>query len=206
MSTTKKHRPWNAEKAVGQMKALTPDQVETIRRILEQKGDYRGQALFSTAIDTMLRACDLLKLTVADVTDADGSVKNEFMVRQKKTGKGVKVTINARTVGALEQWINKTGKMMEDWLFTGLRRSKDRAISREQYRVLVKSWVVYAGLDPVKFSTHSLRRTKAAHIYNQTQNPEAVRLLLGQSSITATSRYLGLEQNDAIELARRFEI
>ena len=43
-------------------------------------------------------------------------------------------------------------------------------------------------------------------LYQQTHNVEVVRQLLGQSSITATSAYLGIDQQDALEIARKFEI
>ncbi len=39
------------------------------------------------------------------------------------------------------------------------------------------------GLDPAKFGTHSLRRTKAVLIYRRTGNLRAVQLLLGHSKI-----------------------
>jgi len=46
------------------------------------------------------------------------------------------------------------------------------------------------GLDPLKFGTHSLRRTKATLIYRRTANLRAVQLLLGHSKIESTVRYL----------------
>ena len=67
-----KKRPWNKAKSVGQMRPLTPAQVHTIKRILEAEGNLRDLALFSTAIDTMLRGVDLLQLTVAEITDHEG--------------------------------------------------------------------------------------------------------------------------------------
>ena len=60
-------------------------------------------------------------------------------------------------------------------------------MSKVQYRNLVKKWVTAARLDPADYSSHSLRRTKAAIIYEKTKNIEAVRELLGQTSVAATS-------------------
>jgi len=88
-------------------------------------------------------------------------------------------------------------------LFTRLRGDSDQAISTGQYRVLVKKWVGYARLDPAVYSSHSLRRTKAAYIYEQTRNVEAVRELLGQSTISATSAYLNVGKHRALEIAKR---
>jgi len=43
-------------------------------------------------------------------------------------------------------------------------------------------------------------------IYAKTDNVDAVRRLLGQSSVTATSSYLGFSDNSALELARTINI
>jgi len=67
----------------------------------------------------------------------------------------------------------------------------------------VKKWVSYARLDPAVYSSHSLRRTKAAYIYEQTRNVEAVRELLGQSPISATSAYLNVGKRRALEIAKQ---
>jgi len=198
---------WNQGRSIGQMRPLTPEQVRTIRSLLDTKGSLRDIALFETAIDTMLRAVDLLRLQVATVTSHGSAVAVEFNIQQQKTRQGVRVSLSTRTRDTLGKWIKQSGKGANDHLFTSLRRSvKAGPITREAYRLLVKSWVTSAGLDPALYSTHSLRRTKAAYLYERTQNVEAVRLLLGQSSVAATSHYLGLEESDALAIARRFEM
>lgn len=74
------------------------------------------------------------------------------------------------------------------------------------YARLVQEWVASIGLDPAKFGTHSLRRTKAVLIYRRTGNLRAVQLLLGHSKIESTVRYLGIEVDDAIEIAKKVDI
>jgi integrase len=74
------------------------------------------------------------------------------------------------------------------------------------YARLVQEWVASIGLDPAKFGTHSLRRTKAVLIYRRTGNLRAVQLLLGHSKIESTVRYLGIEVDDAIEIAEKIDI
>ncbi len=61
------------------------------------------------------------------------------------------------------------------------------------------------GLDPALYGTHSLRRTKASLIYRRTKNLRAVQLLLGHAKLDSTVRYLGIEIDDALELAEQTE-
>ena len=56
------------------------------------------------------------------------------------------------------------------------------------------------------YSTHSLRKTKPLEIFKQTQNVEVCRLLLGHSDISATSAYLGIQDSDAILVAKNIII
>jgi site-specific recombinase XerC len=51
-----------------------------------------------------------------------------------------------------------------------------------------------------------MRRTKATLIYRQTKNLRAVQLLLGHSKMESTVRYLGIEVDDALEIAERIEV
>ena len=54
--------------------------------------------------------------------------------------------------------------------------------------------------------THSLRRTKAAMIYKPTGNLRAVQILLGHTKIESTVQYLGVDIEDALELAEATEV
>ena len=52
---------------------------------------------------------------------------------------------------------------------------------------------------------HTLRRTKATLIYRRTKNLRAVQLLLGHTKLESTVRYLGIEVDDALEIAEQTE-
>jgi hypothetical protein len=54
--------------------------------------------------------------------------------------------------------------------------------------------------------THTMRRTKASLIYRRTKNLRAVRLLLGHTKLESTVRYLGIEVDDALEMAEQTEV
>ena len=70
----------------------------------------------------------------------------------------------------------------------------------------MNAWVASIGLDPRKYGTHSLRRTKAAQIYRDTGNLRAVQLLLGHTKLESTVRYLGIEVDDALRISEQTDL
>ena len=106
-----------------------------------------------------------------------------------------------------------------DWRFRGIGYSKRRPedflfpsrihasphLSTRQYARIVDSWVLQLGLDPASYGTHTLRRTKATLIYRRTKNLRAVQLLLAHTKLESTVRYLGIEVDDALEMAEQTE-
>jgi site-specific recombinase XerC len=50
-----------------------------------------------------------------------------------------------------------------------------------------------------------MRRTKASLIYRRTKNLRAVQLLLVHAKVESTVRYLGIEVDDALEMAEDTE-
>lgn len=51
-----------------------------------------------------------------------------------------------------------------------------------------------------------MRRTKASLIYRRTKNLRAVQLLLGHAKLESTVRYLGIDVDDALELAEQTDL
>ena len=60
-------QPWNKGKLVGQKAPLKLRDIWAIRIRLQLRNRTRDLALFNLAIDSKLRACDLVKLRVLDV-------------------------------------------------------------------------------------------------------------------------------------------
>ena len=139
--------PWNKGKLCGQKRPLKLPEIWAIRIRLQLAGNAHHLALFNLAIDSKLRACDLLRLKVADVAQG-GRVQSH----------------------------------------------------------IVKAWVASIGLEPGLYGTHSMRRTKVSLIYRRTKNIRAVQLLLGHTNLESTVRYLGIEIDDALELAEQTEV
>lgn len=198
------HIAWNKGQLIGQKPPLRPKHVWAIRTRLQMDGNTRDLALFNLAIDSKLRGCDLVKLDIKDIAP-NGYVAERATVRQSKTGRPVTFEISEHTRAALEQYLSADSCRSSAYLFPG-RGKAMRPISTRQYARLVSNWVTGIGLDASRYGTHSLRRTKAALIYKKTGNLRAVQLLLGHTKIESTVKYLGIEVDDAIEIAEKVDI
>ena len=106
---------------------------------------------------------------------------------------------------SLHAWIVQRGLRPGDFLFPS-RYGGVAYLSTRQYARLVDRWINSIGLNPSDYGTHSLRRTKVAQIYRETGNLRAVQLLLGHTKIESTVRYLGIDADDALQLAERVEL
>jgi integrase len=198
------HRPWNKGKLVGQKPPLRLKEIWAIRIRLQLAKRIRELALFNLALDSKLRGCDLVSLRVGDV--AQGSrVSARAMVLQRKTQRPVQFELTEQTREAVAAWIGKAQLRSADYLFPS-RTTRSPHISTRQYARIVDQWVSSIGLDCTAYGTHTMRRTKATLIYRRTKNLRALQLLLGHTKLESTVRYLGIEVDDALEIAEQTEI
>ena len=198
------HTPWNKGKLMGQKPPLKIREIWAIRIRLQLSHRVRDLALFNLAIDSKLRSCDLVKLRVRDVSHGS-NVSKRAIVMQQKTQQPVQFEITDQTRDAIKNWITQASLSNSDYLFKS--RLKDSPhLSTRQYARIVDSWVSEIGLDPNDYGTHSLRRTKATLIYRRTKNIRAIQLLLGHTKLESTVRYLGIEVDDALEMAEQTEV
>ena len=104
--------------------------------------------------------------------------------------------VSLRVRDAIGAWIAAAKLLPESLLFPSrVRRSPH--MSTRQYARIVESGVTQLGLDRASYGTHTLKRTKATLIYWRTKNLHAVQLLV---------RYLGIEVNDALEIAEQTDV
>ena len=124
---------------------------------------------------------------------------------QQKTQQPVQFKITPATRDALEEWIRSANLGNDDFLFPS-RIHHSPHLGTRQYARILEGWVSEIGLEPAAYGTHSMRRTKATLIYRKTKNLRAVQLLLGHTKLESTVRYLGIEVDDALEIAEQTEV
>ncbi len=196
--------PWNKGIIMGQKPPLKRSEVWAIRIRLQIAGQVRDLAMFNLAIDSKLRACDLVRLRVRDVTQGF-QVASRAIIMQRKTKHPVQFEITDQSRSTTSKLIAEKKLEPHDFLFTS-RWATSNHLSTRQYAKLLKDWVAAIGLDPAAYGTHSLRRTKATLIYRRTKNLRAVQLLLGHKKLESTVQYLGIELEDALEIAEQTEV
>ena len=197
-------KAWNAGRTIGAKRALKPQQVWAIRFWLDQHRRLRDRALFDFAIDSKLRGCDVVKVRIGDVVSG-GRVRDRAVVVQQKTRRPVQFELMDTARKTMRAWLERRGGTLNDYVFPS-RNDYMAHMSTRQYARLVHEWVVGIGLPPQDYGTHSLRRTKASIIYKATGNLRAVQILLGHAKIDSTVRYLGVDVEDALELAERTDV
>lgn len=196
--------PWNKGKIVGQKAPLRLKDIWAIRIRLQLGHRTRELAMFDLGLDSKLRACDLVKLRVRDILHGE-RISARAIVMQQKTSLPVQFEITQPTREAVSNWIKEAELASEDYLFPS-RVHESPHIGTRQYARIVDGWINEIGLDPSAYGTHSMRRTKASLIYRRTKNIRAVQLLLGHTKLESTVRYLGIEVEDALEMAEQTEV
>ena len=197
-------QPWNKGRLIGQRPPLRLKDIWAIRIRLQLTDRPRDLALFNLAIDSKLRGCDLVNLRICDVAQG-GRVLSRATVLQRKTQRPVQFELTEQTRDSISAWLEQLHPVSQQYLFPSRARGSEH-LSTRQYGRIVKAWVKAIGLDPSVYGTHTMRRTKATLIYRRTRNLRAVQLLLGHTKLESTVRYLGIEVDDALEIAERTEV
>jgi len=103
-SAPKASEPWNKGKLVGQKTPFKLKEIWAIRVRLQIARRCRDLALFNLAVDSKLRACDLMKLRVRDVCHGQ-TMATRALVLQQKTSRPVQFEITGPTRESVLAWI-----------------------------------------------------------------------------------------------------
>lgn len=118
------------QRRTGSKLALKPVHVWGIRIRLQVARRLRDLALFDLALDSKLRACDLVALRVSDLV-SNGRVRTRVMILQRKTGRPVQFEVTEQTRRSLSDWLASRSHAGE-WIFPS-RQDRGRHLSTRQY-------------------------------------------------------------------------
>ena len=149
----------------------------------EQKFGKRDFCILTIFLNCGLRLSELININFKDIKDDRLSI----------IGKGNKervVHLNNACINAINDYVavrKKDGVIDKDALFISERGKR---ISRRMVELIVKKYIILAGLDPNKYSPHKLRHTAATlmHKYGNV-DIRALQQVLGHESIATTQIY-----------------
>ena len=128
--------------------------IESIRKLISESP--RDLTLFTMGINTNLRASDLLRIRVGQVRDLKPG--DEIELKEKKTGKSRRITLNKACVQAIQRLLASRLGADEDLLFKGQRGP----LTVPSVHRLVKGWCRMVNLKG-NYGSHSLRKTWGYH-------------------------------------------
>ena len=194
------HRePWNKGKLVGQKAPLRLKEIWAIRLRLQLGARTRELALFNLAVDSKLRSCDLVKLRVRDVTHgAHRRPRDRHAAEDPASGAVRSHRANSRIHCSLDPVFGPApGGLPVPEPPASLPASVDTAVRADRPSGgCGRSGSTRPLMEPIPCDARSSR----------TKNLRAVQLLLGHSKLESTVRYLGIEVDDALEMAEQTEV
>ncbi len=129
--------------------------IANIKKLLADKP--RDLAMFVVGINTAFRASDLSRIQIGDVRGVQQ--REEIELREKKTGKARRVTLNGACVKAVGELLEAQPGEDHEPLF---RTNRGGAISTPYFNNLVKQWCRDVGLRG-RYGSHTLRKTWGFH-------------------------------------------
>jgi integrase len=138
---------------IGQKNPLEPKHVWSIRVRLEISRSWRDLVIFNLAIDSKLRACDLVKLRLDDICSG-AKVRHRATIVQTKTGRPVQFEITEQSRSSVKAWLPMLRTTGSRHLFPSRLHARLH-ISTRQYARLVHRWVESIGLESASYGTHS---------------------------------------------------
>jgi len=155
-TTSKKSNPNHPQK--GSKITVEPIRdLQAIQRIKHRLKDHpRNLCLFVLGINSAFRASDLLAIKAYMVKDLN--VQDDLVLRERKTGKIRRVTINQPTLEALRGLLSSYPFKDDDYIFKG---RKD-VLGVPVVTNLVKHWCKSVGLKG-NYGSHTLRKTWGYH-------------------------------------------
>ena len=191
------------------MKGTRPLNNAEIRKVSDCfSGMYatRNRGLFILGVSTGGRISELLALKVGDVYQNGKPVSDllfdKSVVKGGEVSRAIPVNVNGREAieGLIDWHVERYSNInVERPLFPS--RQGGGAMDRRMAHTVLKVAFEAAGLNG-KLATHSMRKSFAQRLYEQTNDIFAVQEMLGHKNVATTQRYLGVNYasvRDAVE-------
>ena len=175
-------------------------EIRKLIRIEEKRYTSRNLLLINMQVNTSLRSCDVLKMTVGDVYKL-GRFLEVLRIEQTKTKKQTVLHLIECILHDLrvvkKQYPTLFGENYfenpKNPLFPSYQKGKDKQlkpIAYSTYHSLLKNWVLAIGLNPDLYGTHSMRVSLPLHYFRNTNNLDVTGEMLGHINRQTTVGYV----------------
>ena len=181
------------------MKGTRPLNNDEIRKVAECfDGTYavRNRGLFVLGVSTGGRISELLSLKVSDVYQNGAAVTDLLfdlsVVKGGEVSRAVPVNADGRqAIADLIRWHRQHNGEVDATRVLFPSRQGDGAMNRRTAHAVLKTAFEAAGLNG-KLATHSMRKSFAQRLYEETADIFAVQEVLGHKNVSTTQAYLGV--------------
>ena len=167
--------------------------------------EARNRGLFMLGVSTGGRISELLSLTVGDVWQNQKPVTDLLFDRSIVKGGEISraVPVNSdgrRAIEDLVAWHREQYKTIAPSrpLFPSRNKNGSVAMNRQTAHEMLKKAFLGAGLNG-KLATHSLRKSFAQRVYEESGDIYLVQELLGHRNVSTTQKYIGVNYATARE-------
>jgi len=159
----------------------------------------RNQLIWAFGVNTGLRISDILSLNIEDVKD-----KEYLEIKEKKTGKYKKITLNVKLKMLIKDYLSERNKnysiTKDNPLFVGKKHC--RLDQSQVYRFLNEACKELK--IPVNVGTHTMRKTFGYFFYQKYNDVALLQKILNHSSPSITMIYIGISQEELDKSYKHF--
>ena len=191
---------------------LDNNEIRLVSACFDGTYEIRNRALFMIGVSTGGRISELLSLTIGDVWQNGTAVSDllfdKSIVKGGEVSRAVPVNIDGRqAIDALIGWHREKYATIAPSrpLFPSRNKNGTVAMNRQTAHEMLKKAFMDAGLNG-KLATHSLRKSFAQRLYEESSDIYLVQELLGHKSVATTQKYLGVNYANARQACERMAL
>ena len=186
-------------------KTLDNTEIRLVSACFDGTFEARNRGLFMLGVSTGGRISELLALTIDDIYQNNKPVTDllfdKKIVKGGEVSRAVPVNVDGRTaIENLIDWHRKKYKTIAPSrpLFPSRNKKGTVPMNRQTAHEMLKKAFLEAGLNG-KLATHSLRKSFAQRLYEESGDIYLVQELLGHRNVSTTQKYSGVNYATARE-------
>ena len=159
-----------------------------VNTIIDSIDNPKHKAEIALLYSSGMRVSELCRLHCKDIYHS----KNQIYISRSKNRSDRYAVLSEKAYRLLVDYIRNVYRSAkpDDWLFPG--QKKDRSISEEAVRCVLRDQLELLGMADKGFNLHSLRHAFGLHLYESGADLMSIKEAMGHKSLSSTTIYLTL--------------